>query len=317
MARVMKLQKKQILITGLLAFSMLFSLSIPAMAVEVIPGSKCNKVGIKQIYKKKIFTCIKLGKKLYWDNGVSTEVKSTSQKVIPATCTIQNFGTRSIPESGIQNADGTVMFFADITNSSKSQVATQVKIYVEWYDTVGISFKKTLVIPRIYPGQKIDFGSVETFQNGGGKNKNFPDEPLRINLRSSCKSVALDSKELINGKFPILSGIAPVILEEISDEGDLSIYVSAGLIITNIFEKDMRISYEVDRESNRKVNIYGVFKDKFGNILGGYTEYVRGDLQTLEQGDTARIDLSLLELTNPDPEFTDRVATFSYTIIID
>ena len=108
-----------------------------------------------------------------------------------------------------------------------------------------------------------------------------------------------------------------MIVEDISNEGDLSFYVSAGLIITNIFEKDMRISNEVDPESTRKVNIYGVFKDKFGNILGGYTEYVRGDLQTLEQGDTARIDLPLFELTNPDLEFTDRVATFSYTIIID
>lgn len=313
----MKIQKKRFLLSSLLSLSLLFSLSFPATAGAVTPGSACKKAGIKQVYKKKTFTCIKLGKKLYWDNGVSTEGKSSGQKAIPATCTIQNFDTRTISESGIQNADGTVIFSADITNSSNSQVATQVKIYIEWYDTVGISFKNTLVIPRIYPGQKIDFGSVETFQNGGGRYKNFPDEPVRINLRSSCKSVALDSKELINGKFPILSGIAPVIVEDISNEGDLSFYVSAGLIITNIFEKDMRISNEVDPESTRKVNIYGVFKDKFGNILGGYTEYVRGDLQTLEQGDTARIDLPLFELTNPDLEFTDRVATFSYTIIID
>jgi hypothetical protein len=313
----MKIQRKKHLVLSLLSLSLLISLSFPTIAAAVIPGSTCNKAGIKQVYKKKTFTCIKLGKKLYWDNGVSTEGKSSSKKVIPATCTIQNLDTRSILTPGIMNADGIFMFSADITNSSNSQVATQVKIYVEWYDNVGISFKKTLVIPRVYPGQKIDFGSQDTFQNGGGKNKDFPDEPIRINLRSSCKSVALDSKELINGKFPILSGIAPVIVEDFSDDLVSTIIVSASLILTNIFEKDMVISNEVNLESNRKVNIYGVFKDKFGNILGGYTEYVRGDLQTLEKGDTARIDLYLLELSDPESDFTDRVATFTYTIIID
>jgi hypothetical protein len=282
-----------------------------------VAGEKCKAAGIQKLYKKKSFTCIKLGKKLYWDNGVAIEGKSNTQKAIPANCTIQNFATRYISESGIQNADGQVMFSADITNTSNSQVATQVKVYVEWYDSVGISFKKILLIPRIYPGQKIDFGSADTFQNGGGRNKSFPDEPMRINLRSSCKSIALDSKELINGKFPILSGIAPVTVQDFSDEDYIQFGVSASLIITNIFEKDMVISNEVNPESNRKVNIYGIFKDKFGNILGGYTEYVRGDLQTLEKGETTRLELSLLEFSNPDSEFVDRVATFTYTIIID
>jgi uncharacterized protein YcfL len=303
-----------------LSFIVMASLifSVPsAHAVNITAGSPCKTAGQKVTFKGKSHTCIKLGKKLYWDNGVTVKGKSGTPIAMPATCTVQNLQIRSISESGISNADGIVMFSADIANASNSQVATQVKIYVEWYDSVGISYKNTLLIPRIYPGQKIDFGSVETFQNGGGKNKSFPDEPLRISLRSSCKSSAPDSKELINGKWPILNGTAPVTVKEASFDGILDSYLSANLILTNIFEKDMVISYEVYPESNKKVNIYGVFKDKFGNTLGGYTEYVRGDLQTLEKGETARIDLGLFELSDGDRDFIDRVATFSYTVVID
>lgn len=36
----------------------------------IIPGSECPEVGTSKTYDSKIFTCIKLGSKLYWDNGV-------------------------------------------------------------------------------------------------------------------------------------------------------------------------------------------------------------------------------------------------------
>ena len=41
----------------------------PANAAKVTPGATCKKVGSQKIYKKKIYTCIKLGKKRYWNNG--------------------------------------------------------------------------------------------------------------------------------------------------------------------------------------------------------------------------------------------------------
>lgn len=40
-----------------------------AYASKVTPGSTCKKVKQQEIYKGKVFTCIKLGKKLFWDNG--------------------------------------------------------------------------------------------------------------------------------------------------------------------------------------------------------------------------------------------------------
>lgn len=37
----------------------------------VTPGTKCAKSGAVQIYKSKTYTCLKLGKYLYWSNGVA------------------------------------------------------------------------------------------------------------------------------------------------------------------------------------------------------------------------------------------------------
>jgi hypothetical protein len=45
--------------------------AMPTANAAVTPGSKCLKAGIKQTYKNKTYLCIRLGKKLYWDNGVS------------------------------------------------------------------------------------------------------------------------------------------------------------------------------------------------------------------------------------------------------
>lgn len=54
------------------------SVSLPSHAAKVTPGTTCKKAGNQEIYKSKIFTCIKLGKKLYWDNGKKFKVVSQS-----------------------------------------------------------------------------------------------------------------------------------------------------------------------------------------------------------------------------------------------
>lgn len=59
---------KRIVISLLLAVALLGS-SLPSANAVVTPGSKCSKAGVKQTYKSKVYTCIKLGNKLYWNNG--------------------------------------------------------------------------------------------------------------------------------------------------------------------------------------------------------------------------------------------------------
>jgi len=61
---------KRIGISALLATALLVS-ALPSANAVVNPGSKCSKAGVKQTYKGKIYTCIKLGSKLYWNNGIT------------------------------------------------------------------------------------------------------------------------------------------------------------------------------------------------------------------------------------------------------
>ena len=74
---------KRIGVSILLALSLIVS-ALPTANAVVTPGSKCSKAGVKQNYKGKIYTCIKLGKKLYWDNGItfSTQPSASPEKLV-------------------------------------------------------------------------------------------------------------------------------------------------------------------------------------------------------------------------------------------
>jgi hypothetical protein len=64
----------------LLAIALAVASTVSTANSAVTPGSKCSKAGTKQLYKGKLFTCIKLGTKLYWNNGVlQTSVKPSTQ----------------------------------------------------------------------------------------------------------------------------------------------------------------------------------------------------------------------------------------------
>ena len=61
---------------SLLCLGLILGLSPGAIAAsKVTPGSPCKIVNQKQIYKNKIFTCIKLGKKMYWNNGATYKIE--------------------------------------------------------------------------------------------------------------------------------------------------------------------------------------------------------------------------------------------------
>lgn len=55
---------------SILLISSLVLTALPSTSAAVTPGSKCSKAGVKQTHKGKVYTCIKLGKKLSWNNGV-------------------------------------------------------------------------------------------------------------------------------------------------------------------------------------------------------------------------------------------------------
>ena len=90
--------------TILLAISLALS-SAPVSNAVVTPGSKCSKSGVKQTYKGKIYTCIKLGSKLYWNNGV------TQKKTIPI----------KVYSVGDIGPGGGVVFYKEATKKSWGQ----------------------------------------------------------------------------------------------------------------------------------------------------------------------------------------------------
>lgn len=56
----------------------------PSFAAKVIPGEKCTKQGKTQLYKGKTYTCIKLGKKLYWNNGETKKTEPSKPQRSPS-----------------------------------------------------------------------------------------------------------------------------------------------------------------------------------------------------------------------------------------
>lgn len=69
--RTLKLMK-HLKVSAILAMVLLVS-ALPSAHAVVTPGSKCSKAGVKQTYKSKVYSCIKLGNKLYWNNGITQE----------------------------------------------------------------------------------------------------------------------------------------------------------------------------------------------------------------------------------------------------
>ena len=57
------------LLTIVLVFTLFVSLSSIGTFAAEVAGTKCTKVGSTKDSKGKRYTCIKLGKKLYWNNG--------------------------------------------------------------------------------------------------------------------------------------------------------------------------------------------------------------------------------------------------------
>ena len=73
---------------SILLVSSLILTALPSASAAVTPGSKCSKAGAKQSHKGKVYTCIKLGKKLYWNNGVRV-VTSTPTPTPTPTVKVQ------------------------------------------------------------------------------------------------------------------------------------------------------------------------------------------------------------------------------------
>jgi len=70
--------KKSLVVVFLIAFLSINSLASAEAAVQA--GTACPKAGKTSTANGRIYTCIKLGSKLYWNNGTAVKPSSTSKQ---------------------------------------------------------------------------------------------------------------------------------------------------------------------------------------------------------------------------------------------
>ena len=110
----------------LVAFLSILSLSLPLTPVNaaVKAGAKCTKVGIKSTEGTKTFTCIKSGKKLVWDKGVS---KSITTVPIDIPISIDNLDLKGVPQKAYENVIKVLNSRAHATYSPTKFIGANVK----------------------------------------------------------------------------------------------------------------------------------------------------------------------------------------------
>ena len=284
---------------------------IPVVDASTIAGTPCKKAGITKVVSSKKHNCIQLGQKLYWDNGKI--VKKTNNVLnLPATCTI------AVPQWGLvpnpEGTGGSLVFSALIVNSSITNVATDVRVLLEWYDESGVSYRDTIEIPKIYPGA-MPFGGIESYEINGLNNRERPDD---VTLKSKCSSKPINKNDLIDGKFATLTGTAPIQLtvdnSDVYEGYSPTYYGTSSLIVRNIFNKKLKLEYP------SQLKIYGVIKDRLGNTVGGYNGQILSEgneISTLYPGDSPRINVELFFMSLDDASILKKFSIFEYVIVPD
>ena len=79
--------KRKLALLSIVVLSLL-SITVIQASAAITPGTKCSKAGLQSVYKFKIYTCIKLGSQLFWDNGVTFYLSKPSPSPAPTVTVI-------------------------------------------------------------------------------------------------------------------------------------------------------------------------------------------------------------------------------------
>jgi hypothetical protein len=78
--------------------------AFPSANAAVTPGSKCSKAGLKQTYKGKVYTCIKVRSTLVWNKGVNQVTPTPASKNSPTpTPSPSNQNLQIVSDTGSNN----------------------------------------------------------------------------------------------------------------------------------------------------------------------------------------------------------------------
>jgi hypothetical protein len=184
------------------------SLSGTSANAAVTPGSKCSKAGIKQTYKNKTYVCIKLGKKLYWDNGVNIKqpAKESPQPSQPTPMPSRSINPLSrdsiIPDpvssvTAVWNSEDLDINFNWTSTSPFKDTKTQFVISLGADGIVKESNQDVFPVDRLQPSQQVKITKQINQRIFGVR---------RVNLDSICITV---QDQYYNKSKPICASVIP------------------------------------------------------------------------------------------------------------
>ena len=277
----------------------------PAMSKKIEPGTKCDREGKSVVQGKSKFTCIKLGRKLYWDNGVLNKKTSQANKLVPATCSVKN-SDWLLTRDGRIGASGELFVSGQLSNLSNTSTASDVVVTINWIDAIGAYFRERIEIPRLLPGQEVEFGTTKSINP---KCLNCPPPPVDIVVTATCRDSGAKDK------LPFLTGRTVLTKRELVDDfyPQLKTFdFSAKLLLTNTLDRRLTCKPECN------AIITGSLRDQFDSTLGGFTDdlVIGRSFDPVDVGEVARLEVDLFELIPDLDGLVSRLDNIRYTIIL-
>lgn len=134
--------------------------SAPSGNAAVLAGTKCAKESVQKIYQGKTYTCIKLGKKLLWDNGVKVvaPVKPFTPTPTPTPIALLNVPSPSLGEvkTEIECLESSCSYSGPIPQGSLIVVKSQNK---EWESYGVINNVSDIFFKLTSPSGKVTISS--------------------------------------------------------------------------------------------------------------------------------------------------------------
>lgn len=173
---------------GLITALILSTLTV-AEAASPKAGSTCPKVGTKEVFKGKTFTCVKFGKKLVWNKGVAVAAAKPSptpsplpSPVISASPTPEPSLTPMPSPSSSPSATSSPSISSTPTQSPAS--APTPKSFEDLFENrLGISFTAWKKSSEVIVASKAKIGSLEIY-TGPNTKPYFDDYPTAVSLVS-------------------------------------------------------------------------------------------------------------------------------------
>jgi hypothetical protein len=282
---------------------------MPTASASVTPGTKCSKVGAKQTFKGKTYTCIKLGSKLYWNNGVNVAKTNATPPGVPATCKVLDEKSTSLISQVDKNGElsGSVLYTGKLQNLSTANMATNVIVYFDWFDSLGQYYREKITIARLLPGQVLEFGHTSFWDSKPG---GWDKRPDYIEMKSSCKSQAFKTKKvLISGKGIVKpeSGI----IDELDGVVTIQWEVISDFLVTNPFDRALYCD-----QVGCNFGLYVVYKDSFGNVIAGSLNQGLY-MAEIEPGDSGVMSSSISVYFDnlPVDQLLSRISRYEYTLV--